>query len=106
MTDKLLAAGPKLASRPICLGCNKTLIEPNPWTDFYKCSKCTWPLCGEKCENSTAHVDECKVMSAKNFFCTIENSGDVNKIESAYCVILPMRVLLLKKKSPEVYVGF
>lgn len=91
--------GPKIASYAMCLGCNKTLIPPVSG-DFYKCSKCTWPLCGKSCETLPCHVDECKVMHEKNFKCSIINTG-ISKIETSYCVIVPLRVILMEKSSPK-----
>lgn len=91
--------GPKISSYVMCLGCLKT-INPPPSGDYYKCSKCTWPMCGKSCENLAAHVDECRVMSEKKFKCTIRNAG-VSKIEASYCVIVPLRVIQLKIKNPK-----
>lgn len=90
--------GPKISSFVTCLGCLKT-IDPPSSGDYYKCSKCTWPMCGKRCESLAAHVDECRVMSEKNFKCSIRNVG-APKIESSYCVIVPLRVIQLKITRP------
>lgn len=92
--------GPKITSLPMCLGCHKTIAAPA--FDFYKCSKCSWPMCGESCEILESHVEECKLMTAKSFKSPIKFSGST-KIESSYCVIVPLRVILLKFSNPKAY---
>lgn len=87
--------GPKITSQTMCLGCLKTIDSPLTG-DFYKCSKCNWPMCGKSCENSPSHIDECRVMHEKKFISSIKNIGEP-KIEVSYCVIVPLRVILLKK---------
>lgn len=100
LSEKPYVLGPKIINSPICLGCHKTLFEPNTSIDFYKCSSCTFPMCGPDCERSAYHVEECKIM--KESFCQsrIKNSGDPRQSESSYCVILPLRLILLKKSDP------
>lgn len=102
LTDKPLVCGPKVASVPLCLGCNKQLqLKPNE-KNFYKCRKCTWPLCSESCEENKNHKLECALMGSKKFVCKIDaNKNDESKKESAYCVILPLRCLLLREKNPD-----
>lgn len=114
LTEPPLVLGPKTVSFPMCLGCNR-LLEPKdliqPKVDkkskirkppnYYKCTKCKWPLCGPQCENSKFHVDECNLMADKRFQCNIdydEETGEIKK-ESAYCAIVPLRCLLLKKTN-------
>lgn len=92
--------GPKITSHPMCLGCLRTII-PLDATDYYKCSRCNWPMCGENCENSPTHFDECRVMQNKKFISSIKNTGKL-KAEVAYCVIVPLRVILLKNTNPKV----
>lgn len=90
--------GPKIMSQAICLGCHK-IIDPLQG-DFYKCTKCNWPMCGKDCESSPSHVDECQLMHEKKFKCSIKNTGKA-KVEASYCVIVPLRVILLKKTNPK-----
>jgi hypothetical protein len=92
LKEKPFVIGPKTSSHVLCLGCHKQL----PVISYF-CSKCTWPLCSKNCESSSHHADECKLMAAKKFKCSIK-SGD--KVESCYCVIVPLRLLLLKDKNP------
>lgn len=112
-----LVYGPKVISSPICLGCNQLLVEKHLTParidrktktkiprNYYKCSKCKWPLCGPDCENSKLHVDECNLMANKRFQCNIDYDEEAvaeGKKESAYCAILPLRCLLLKKINPK-----
>ncbi|KAG5684028.1 hypothetical protein PVAND_013281 [Polypedilum vanderplanki] len=103
LKEKPMIIGPKTISHPICLGCHKSLIPIE--NDYYKCSKCTWPLCGKSCENSEYHKDECKLYCEKNFKSSIKFCESA-KAESSYCVIMPIRALLLKKSKPKVYEEF
>lgn len=117
LRERPLLVGPKIISTPICLGCNRSLSpqdiivpgknrksKPQIVRNYFKCSKCKWPLCGEACEKSTAHTAECALMAEKKFQCSIEyNADDENKKESAYCAILPLRCLLLSKIDPKGY---
>lgn len=115
-----LVFGPKIISAPICLGCNryvkpqdiplKTSHDGNNHNrkskvkyqrNYYKCSKCKWPVCNNECEKSSIHLDECQLMTEKKFQCNIDyNADEENRKESAYCAILPLRCLLLKKTNP------
>lgn len=47
--------GPAQVTVPVCLGCGKTVTEENS----RPCTKCGWPVCSEKCENSASHKPEC-----------------------------------------------
>lgn len=70
--------------------------------DFYKCSKCTWPMCGEECEKLANHEDECRVMSERNFKSTVSYSPvNVGRIQTCYTVITPMRFILMRKSDPK-----
>jgi hypothetical protein len=91
--------GPKMKSHPICLGCHKTLKNDN----FYRCSKCSWPVCGRKCESLDPHIEECRLMTSKNYKCPIAISGcNTMQTDAIYCLIFPLRFLLLKKNQPKV----
>lgn len=96
-----IVLGPKITSYVMCLGCHKT-IPPTTAGDYYKCSTCTWPVCGQSCEKLPAHVDECQLMSSRNFKSSIRSCGSP-KIEASYCVITPLRVILLKKSNPKAF---
>lgn len=91
--------GPKITSHVMCLGCHRS-IDPPFSNDFYKCSKCSWPMCGKSCETLPSHVDECRVMHARNFKTAIKNTGTA-KMEASYCVIVPLRLILLEKSNPK-----
>lgn len=93
-----LIYGPKVASSPLCLGCHRQLATPV--SNYYKCKGCGWPLCGPDCESSVHHKDECALMSARKFSAKIDYKPDLaGKKESAYCVILPLRCMLLREKN-------
>lgn len=118
LCEKPLVFGPKIISSPTCLGCNRFVEAQDirvPTTskerkvktikNYYKCSKCKWPMCNESCEQSKAHVDECNLMAQKKFRCNIDfNADEVNKKESAYCAIVPLRCLLMKTTNPAGFV--
>lgn len=123
--EKPLVYGPKIISAPICLGCNKFLkpqdipvpIETTTSTkmarnrnqkpkvktirNYYKCSTCQWPVCNRECEKASAHLAECQLMAEKKFRCSIDyNATDEEyRKESAYCAILPLRCLLMKRTN-------
>lgn len=99
-----------MASQPLCLGCHRLLAAPTgtqTQRNYYKCSKCQWPLCGAACEQSPNHVDECQLMAEKKFGAKIDYKGQQQQEaapkESAYCVILPLRCILMKTRHPEQY---
>jgi hypothetical protein len=99
LREKPCIVGPKMTSQATCLGCLKTIFPSNTG-DFYKCSKCTWPMCGKNCETLPDHIGECKIMNEKKFTSSINNTGKP-KLEAAYCVIAPLRVILQRKCNPE-----
>ncbi|CAG7786915.1 unnamed protein product [Allacma fusca] len=57
LSEKYLVAGPMRSSGLICLGCHSEFRDNK---DRRQCSKCSWPVCGEKCASSKFHVNECK----------------------------------------------
>lgn len=97
-------SGPRISSPVHCLSCGKKLepIQKDDKLDFYKCKSCNWPMCGADCEKAEVHKDECKIMTKRNYKCDIkyEHPG---KVEAAYCVIAPLRVLLMKTSNPKAY---
>ncbi|XP_068150110.1 SET domain-containing protein SmydA-8 [Drosophila tropicalis] len=100
-----LVVGPKVASAPICLGCHRNIVAPVKSMNYYKCSSCTWPLCGKECEQSPHHRGECQLMAQSNFQSKINFHPDQDqnqeRKESAYCVIMLLRCMLLKTSRPE-----
>ncbi|RZF39124.1 hypothetical protein LSTR_LSTR013859 [Laodelphax striatellus] len=103
-----LVVGPKLCSVPTCLGCHKTLQATSPDDEtpanYYKCSGCGWPLCAPRCESLPQHKQECELMCKNGFTSTITYQNSP-KPESAYCVILPLRCLLLDKPKFEQFMN-
>ncbi|XP_022118009.2 SET domain-containing protein SmydA-8 [Pieris rapae] len=104
LREKAAVSGPRTACTAHCLSCNKKLEPMNvdETLDYYKCSGCYWPMCGLKCEKSSVHEEECKLMSSNNYKSTISYKNP-EKAEAAYCVIAPLRMLLLKTSNPEQY---
>lgn len=101
LKEKPAVMGPRISCTPQCLSC-AIKLEPNKVGDkyeFYYCSSCNWPMCGPKCEKADVHKAECKIMTDRKYKCTIEYQGP-DKSEAAYCVIVPVRVLLMKESNP------
>ncbi|CRK91470.1 CLUMA_CG005137, isoform A [Clunio marinus] len=95
--------GPKMLSHPICLGCHKTLIAKAPKMKFYRCSQCSWPLCSKACETLDPHIEECKLMTSKNYKCAIKSNCTTIHSDAIYCLIFPLRFLLLKRNQPKIF---
>lgn len=100
--EKPAVLGPRITSSALCLTCGVRLEPLAETYDFYKCTTCHWPMCGPKCEKSDVHKPECKVMSERKYQCDIKYEFP-DKVESAYCVISPLRVLLMKFSNPQQY---
>ncbi|XP_075980489.1 SET and MYND domain containing, arthropod-specific, member 2 [Anticarsia gemmatalis] len=104
LKEKPAVIGPRISCTTICLSCGKYLdpqtLEPT-W-DYYKCSKCNWPMCGPECENAEVHKPECKAMTDRKYKSDIKYQGP-NKVQAAYCVISPLRVLLMQSSNPLQY---
>lgn len=58
-------------------------------------------MCGQSCEVSRYHRDECQLLAAKNYQPQIcFDECNPRKKHSAYCTIVPLRAILLKQKDP------
>lgn len=102
LKEKPAVVGPRMACTAHCLGCGKKL-EPmtvEDGLDYYKCPQCNWPMCGPECEQAAVHKSECAIMTAKGYKCGIKYES-ADKSEAAYCVIAPLRVLLMKQLHPK-----
>lgn len=97
MKKNPLVIGPKIASFPTCLGCHKKLETDER---FYRCAKCNWPMCNEECENLGMHEEECEIYSKIQNVPKIQN---VNTKQIGYCLVTPLRALLLKFKNNAQY---
>ncbi|XP_077295843.1 SET domain-containing protein SmydA-8-like [Arctopsyche grandis] len=103
--EKPAVLGPKIVSHPVCLSCYKRVKaekQQNGKIDFYKCTSCGWPMCNSECQSSKVHKEECELMNKRKYTCTITYGGE-DKKESAYCVIAPLRCLLMEKTDPKQY---
>ena len=56
MWDNARALGPRMGCPPVCLQCLK------PVDGSFRCEKCNWPVCDEKCANGNAHKIECETL--------------------------------------------
>ncbi|CAH0725550.1 unnamed protein product, partial [Brenthis ino] len=104
LKEKPAVSGPRITCPVHCLSCGKKLepIQKDDELDFYKCSSCKWPMCGNDCEKADVHQDECKLMKKRNYRCEIKYERP-DKAEAAYCIIAPLRVLLMKTNNPKQY---
>jgi len=94
MWDSPAALGPRMGGLPVCLEC----LKPAKNDSF--CSKCGWPVCNKECEEGNAHRNECEILSK-----TKEkiDFSDVTKVCEAYRLITPFRLLMVKRRNPEVW---
>lgn len=93
--------GPKMVSSPICLGCHGSLSGKASNENFYRCSRCSWPMCSKACEYLDPHIEECKLMASKNYRCPIKTNCETMQSDAIYCLIFPLRFLLLKRSQPK-----
>ncbi|XP_050099780.1 SET domain-containing protein SmydA-8-like [Anopheles aquasalis] len=103
--DVPAVVGPKMASVPVCLGCNRDLMATCRSDErFHECSRCGWPVCGAECEGAEQHRTECSILAGSSYRPKIRPARDEpTKRESAYCAIVPLRVLLLQSHAPDTY---
>lgn len=97
-----LLIGPKTVTPAICLGCHKFLFVPPGQDNFNLCSQCSWPMCDYLCENNPNHQKECELFVSKHFNPDIKFTTP-GKIESNYCGIMLLRLLLLKEIKPKIF---
>ncbi|XP_029710886.1 SET domain-containing protein SmydA-8 isoform X2 [Aedes albopictus] len=111
-TDTPLLLGPKIASTAVCLGCHRSLApqilqrttDDAPPTDFHHCRHCSWPLCGPACETASQHKDECPLLARSSNAVRSRihfSPSEPTRKESSYCVVVPLRALLLKRSNPQ-----
>lgn len=94
--------GPKTVTPAICLTCHKYVFPSPGESSFNLCSQCRWPMCDFMCENNPSHLEECELFARKNFDPNIKYSTP-GKVESNYCSIMALRLLMLKQKNPRLY---
>ncbi|CAG9788861.1 unnamed protein product [Diatraea saccharalis] len=104
LKEKPAVMGPRMSGPAHCLSCGKKLepMKIKEIYDFYKCTSCNWPMCGPECEKADIHKAECKIMTDRKYKCTIKYEQP-DKTEAAYCVIAPLRALLMKDSNPQQY---
>ncbi|KAL1396842.1 hypothetical protein pipiens_010219 [Culex pipiens pipiens] len=96
-----IIVGPKTASVPVCLGCHRNLDATKK---FNNCQHCGWPMCGSSCETSRYHREECRLLAAKSYLPQIGfDECNPGKKYSAYCTIVPLRAILLKRRDPQLW---
>ncbi|XP_068208669.1 SET domain-containing protein SmydA-8-like isoform X2 [Palaemon carinicauda] len=94
--DHPVVTGPKQNCGVMCLGCYRQLES---W-DSYRCSKCTWPLCGPRCEEMGYHPLECKYFAAAGYQ---PCAADFTEEQFIYESFLPLRCFCLQQSEPDKY---
>jgi len=94
LTEEPLVLGPRQITEPVCLGCYRRV------NGAYRCSKCSWPLCGPGCETAPDHQPECVVGRLVGSPIEVHDFSEANHF---YEVVTTLRALALKKKSPKKY---
>ncbi|XP_063704577.1 SET domain-containing protein SmydA-8-like [Culicoides brevitarsis] len=102
LREKPSIIGPKTVTPAICLTCHKFMMPAPGESNFTLCSLCRWPMCSYICESSPLHKDECELFVRKKFDPNIKFSK-LGKVESNYCSIMALRMLMLKEKDPKLY---
>ena len=103
LTEVPITCGPKQYTAPVCLGCHKFVPLSG-----YRCPRCDWPMCDEKCANSPLHRAECQVFSQANLKPTalkrksgLEMEPDMEIEHPIYECVTPLRVCLVRNIRPE-----
>merc|ERR1712223_476205 len=92
-----MIVGPRQLTKPLCLGCHKELKDSKSTVN---CSRCGWPLCSRKCEDSPIHAAECRILRAGGQKVKVEHFGQVNMM---YSCITVLRALALREGSQKIW---
>ena len=84
-----MICGPRQLTKAVCLGCHKELTSAK-----IRCSRCSWPLCSRKCEDSLVHDPECRILRSTGVKVQVETFGQINMM---YACITVLRALALKQ---------
>ncbi|XP_022197560.2 SET domain-containing protein SmydA-8 isoform X2 [Nilaparvata lugens] len=93
--EDALVVGPSQDTRPLCLGCYKSLNL----TTSSRCSKCKWPLCANDCPGLHTEHGHSEAECAALAKCPPPTVNDLTT-HKAYNAIVPLRCLLLKSHNP------
>eukprot|EP00095_Tigriopus_kingsejongensis_P008719 maker-scaffold352_size199037-snap-gene-0.46 protein:Tk08719 transcript:maker-scaffold352_size199037-snap-gene-0.46-mRNA-1 annotation:"protein isoform a" len=97
LNESPMVMGPRQMSKPVCLGCHKELVDLE---SVVKCSRCLWPLCSRKCEDSKLHEPECRVIKYGGSKVNVESFGQVNMM---YACITVLRALALQDGAQTIW---
>jgi len=92
LKESPLVMGPKMNSRPLCLGCYADV------DGRFVCPRCGWPMCGPQCCAQPGHAAECQVTpaGAKDKI-RVESSKEVQPM---YDSVMVLRCLHIKETQP------
>ena len=66
--------------------------------DYVRCPICQFPMCDEHCVSGLEHKKVCEYLRNKGSVVV-----DMDKSNQIYDVVLPLKILALKKSAPERY---
>ena len=96
LVEKAAACGPKLSHTPVCVECFSEIDVDS----YVPCNLCGLPFCSEKCRKSRElHTkSECQIFSKNKI-----SSCDLDENSGVLASVTAMRLLNLRKNSPEVF---
>ncbi|CAL4061002.1 unnamed protein product [Meganyctiphanes norvegica] len=97
LVDRPIVIGPSSWARLVCIGCHDSIEE----STAHFCSKCLWPLCSEKCENSEIHMPDCEILSKDSTEGKQGHPQNLHGLSPLYDLIIVIRCLLLRSQNPQ-----
>ena len=102
LEESVLVRGPVKNTIPVCLSCYNELDPEN----VVVCWICNFPFCSEECQQFEEHQQECSIFAKQNVKIKNHDQFDYSSSESAYDLILPLRMLYLKSSDPDKWKQF
>ncbi|KAF2369131.1 Zinc finger MYND-type [Trinorchestia longiramus] len=94
LRERPFVVGPRPSSELLCLGCFRRV------NGGYRCVRCSWPLCGERCSSNVHHAAECHVSKTASLKGPEElNSKGFNGQHSELITALRCLVAAAKEKT-------
>ena len=94
-----LTFGPSENTKPICLGCYKSVSMTSP-----RCSACGFPMCSKDCPDIKFHKKfECAAFVKHNFKVNADLIDYESRTEPVYEAISAIRTFLVQKLNPEIW---
>ena len=94
-----LTFGPSETTKPMCLGCYKSVSMTSP-----RCNACGFPMCSKECQHIKFHKKfECAAFEKHKFKVNADLIDYESISEPAYGAISAIRTLLVQKLNPEIW---